>query len=90
MADSEMIDGHEFLIDAKPVRQEAREHQCVCLLIHGNPEAIERGLGREDKCKHMVSSPDQAFCDGCEDEEHHLAGNQYGEARNIHRKGKDA
>ena len=88
--ESQMIDGNEFLLDAKPIRQETRQHICVCLLIHGTPEAVALGLGREDKCKREVSNPDQAFCDGCEDEEHHLAGNQFGDARNLHKKGKDA
>lgn len=88
---SEFFDGHEFLIDAKPVReQETHEHQCVCLLLHGTPADIAATGGRRDKCQQMVVSPDQAFCDDCENQEHHLADNQYGEARNIHRKGKNA
>ena len=84
-----MIDGNEFILDASPVREEPKQHICVCLLIHGNPEHVEIGLGREDKCKREVGNPDQAFCDGCEEAKHHLANNQYGEARNMHRKGKN-
>lgn len=80
--ESQFIDGHEFILDAKREKQEA--HECVCLLIHGTPLDVAAGHGRENKCRQMVDNPDQPFCDGCEDEEHHLAGNQYGKARYIH------
>jgi hypothetical protein len=83
-----MIDGNEFILDAAPVRQEPVTHQCVCLLRY------ERESGGEtstvtDKCTREVESPDQAFCDGCEDEGHHLLDTQMGDARNLHRKGKN-
>jgi hypothetical protein len=85
--ESQFIDGHEFILDARREKQEA--HQCVCLLVHGTEADVAIGLGREDKCTRMVDSPDQAFCNPCEEAEHHLASNQFGEARNIHRKGKN-
>lgn len=39
---------------------------------------IENLIGNHDKCHHMVDSPDQPFCDGCEESEHHLLPNQVG------------
>lgn len=53
-------------------------------------EIISNMIGNKDKCHRMVDSPDQAFCDGCEEEEHHLLPNQIGGARNIHRRGRNA
>jgi hypothetical protein len=84
----EIIDGHEFILDAAPVRQEPVTHQCVCLLRY-EQESDGETTTITDKCSREVSSPDQAFCDGCEELAHHLLDTQMGDARNMHRKGKN-
>jgi hypothetical protein len=86
--ESQMIDGVEFVLDAAPVRQEPVTHQCVCLL-HYERESGGKTTTVRDKCHEMVDSPDQAFCDECERDDHHLLHNQFGDARNLHRKGKN-
>jgi hypothetical protein len=83
--ESQIIDGHEFILDAAPVRQEPVTHQCVCLLRYEQDE----NTTVTDKCSREVASPDQAFCDECEATGHHLLDTQMGEARNLHRKGKN-
>lgn len=52
-------------------------------------EILESIIGNQDKCHRMVDNPDQPFCDGCEDAEHHLLPNQMGGARHIHRNNKE-
>lgn len=81
---SEMIDGNEFILDATPVRAEPVTHQCVCVLLQ-EPVTVD-GVTTTitDKCSRTVSSPDQAFCDGCEELNHHLLDTQRGEARHTH------
>jgi hypothetical protein len=59
-------------------------------VAHGTASAEEVLQTRtvQDKCYEEVENPDQAFCDDCEANEHHLDETQMGDARNIHRKGK--
>ena len=52
-------------------------------------EILENIVSNQDKCHRMVDNPDQAFCDGCEEAEHHLAPNQLGGGRNIHKINKE-
>jgi hypothetical protein len=55
----------------------------------GIPSAIlDSIIGHEDKCKRMVDNPDQPFCDGCEEDGHHLLPNQLG-MQNIHLRGNN-
>jgi hypothetical protein len=86
--ENEIIDGNEFLLKTTqpPKRAEPISHQCVCLLVR--PTEVE-GVMIRDKCSQEVSSPDQAFCDDCESNEHHLLPTQQGEARHIHRNNKE-
>ena len=49
---------------------------------------IRSMVGNKDKCRRMVDNPDQPFCDGCEDEGHHLLPNQLG-MQNIHLRGNN-
>lgn len=107
--DSQMIDGNEFLLNAKPVRETPKTHICVCLLIKKVPgpltldalhkladnsgsaaDVVQSFREVKDKCHQVIENPDQAFCESCEENEHHLDPDQIGLARNIHQRGKDA
>jgi TorA maturation chaperone TorD len=88
--ESQMIDGNEFLLDAKPIRQEPQEHICICLLVEELLDEDNNVRTMKDKCAQEIENPDQAFCDHCERHEHHLSPHQMGQARHLHRKGKQA
>jgi len=89
----EQVEPHEcvcLLIKGPPQTPEAVEVLEKAAEAAGIPLDVAHDLfDNRDKCHRMVDNPDQAFCDGCEEAEHHLAGNQFGGARNIHKKGKD-
>ena len=73
--------------DPKPEVVAAMEKAAVAAGI--GKEIIRDMIGNHDKCHRMVDNPDQPFCDGCEEAEHHLLPNQMGSARNIHRDNKE-
>lgn len=52
-------------------------------------EVVQTFREVKDKCHAVVDNPDQAFCDDCENNEHHLDPCQIGLARNIHQRGKN-
>lgn len=92
--ESLMIEGHEFLVKkpltVTPVREEPVQHICVCLLIQTIDGGENHGKTTQDKCHQVIGNPDQAFCDDCMDSEHHLAQNQLGLGRHLHKRSKDA
>ena len=84
-----MIGENEFLL--RPTREQpAKSHLCVCLLVEEITEGENAGKVTQDKCHQEVAVPDQAFCNDCENNEHHLYENQVGLGRHVHRKGKNA
>ena len=91
--ESLMIEGHEFLVRAVdvPVREASLPHICVCLLISTVTDEDSPNYGRQiqDKCHQEIDNPDQAFCIDCENNEHHLAPNQLGLGRHIHKERKN-
>lgn len=49
-------------------RQGEAYHRCVCVIVHER----EDGSVSRDECPTGMVPMDQAFCDGCETNQHHL------------------
>ena len=56
--------------EIKVKREQEQGHVCVCTLLIPGEEETSR-----DKCQQWVG-PDEAFCEVCEANEHHLLPNQ--------------
>lgn len=68
-----------LLIKGRPTDPVAIEAIKKAAEAAGIPEGIVQDITtNEDKCHQMVESPDQSFCDSCEESEHHLLPNQRG------------
>lgn len=73
---SQMIDGVEFLLDTKPVRDVPKEHECVCLIEQKFKDEDGNHRTARDKYHQTVENPDQPFCTECENDGHPEAHNQ--------------